>query len=163
MLSFPCPVPGTSLNALLLPGLRFLLIYTGLEGSQGVEMCCRLIVSPFSPCGCSRDGMACCTSPWSRCRGGHSRSTSICHPDWTQHTSRCAPVYPEQRLRLEQRAGRERSGSADTAVLWFSISSTPAFPGLFSGTAVPSHIWLFHVWPEMAFLLMVVFPLHAGS
>jgi len=99
------------------------------------------------------------TALWSRCRGGHSRSTRICRPEWTPQTGERAPGTPEQQPHLIPSAGT----LLKLLHLCFSASSTPAFPGLFSGTAVPSRIWFFHVWPEMAFLLMAALPLHAGS
>lgn len=123
-------------------------------------------MGPLPPHSCSRDGVACCWQPLCHSPGAREATAKA-------HTSATPSGYSipanvllrvlSRGLTLDRALQGSRAVLLELLLLWCSISSTPAFPGLFSVTAVPYHIWLFHVWPEMAFLLMATSPLHTGS
>lgn len=145
MLSFPFPVPGTSRNALRLPGSRALLIYVGLQGSPGVEKILPALCGSLFSARLQRGWRGVLPSapaPRHRRRGGHGQSTGVRRPEGTPHTGKGAPVNPERRSRLGPSAAGSEGALLTLLLRRLGASGAAAFPALFGDCCAFRHLAL---------------------
>lgn len=93
---------------------------------------------------------------------GAGEATAKAHTSATpggHSTQQMCSCNPGQRPDLGLSATREQNSPAGTSALVVQHIQHACL----SRPALPYHIWLFHAWPQMAFLLMATFPLHTGS
>lgn len=122
MLSFRCPLSGTSLSALLLPGWRALLVYTSLKGAQGVgksHWFFAVLHSTRLQQG-RRGTLLTATALCCRCRSGCSQMVPVCIG---------ADAAPADVLLwvLSRALPQTENSSAEAAALWLRAPSTPSF------------------------------------